>query len=74
MLDQAYPTPSPLPEVLPTDPNPVFELAHWQRADGWIEAPYQPGTPDAPKRLLGVDCEMVRSLSPFSSPSRTQLT
>ncbi|POY76031.1 hypothetical protein BMF94_0754 [Rhodotorula taiwanensis] len=58
MLDQAYPTPSPLPEVLPTDPNPVFELAHWQRADGWIEAPYQPGTPDAPKRLLGVDCEM----------------
>ncbi|GAA5954462.1 hypothetical protein JCM8115_004597 [Rhodotorula mucilaginosa] len=58
MADQAYPTPSALPDALSTDPNATFTFEDWQRADGWVEAPYLAERPDAPKRVLGIDCEM----------------
>lgn len=61
MADQAYPTPSALPDPLPVDQDSVFDFDAWKRADGWVEAPYQPEKPDQPKRILGIDCEMVRS-------------
>ncbi|GAA5998067.1 RNA exonuclease [Rhodotorula paludigena] len=57
MAEQAYPTPSPLPSPLPTDLNPTFSFDDWKRADGWVEAPYQPER-EGPKRVLGLDCEM----------------
>ena len=54
LLEQAYPptTPPPAEPVA----NPTF--ADWQKADGWIEAPYTKqlyGT----RKVLGIDCEMV---------------
>ncbi|BGP53492.1 hypothetical protein JCM8202_001136 [Rhodotorula sphaerocarpa] len=58
MADQAYPTPSALPDPLPVDQDSVFGFDAWKRADGWVEAPYQPEKPDQPKRILGIDCEM----------------
>ncbi|BGP19018.1 hypothetical protein JCM10213_009273 [Rhodosporidiobolus nylandii] len=58
MLEQAYPQPSPLPSPLPTDPNPTFSFEDWKRADGWIEAPYQPKREGQKTRALGLDCEM----------------
>ncbi|GEM09292.1 RNA exonuclease 1 [Rhodotorula toruloides] len=57
MAEQAYPTPSPLPSPLPTDPIPTLSFEDWQKADGWVEAPYQPER-EGPKRVLGMDCEM----------------
>lgn len=59
MADQAYPIPSALPDALSTDPNATFTFEDWQRADGWVEAPYLAERADAPKRVLGIDCEMV---------------
>ncbi|GAA5979784.1 hypothetical protein JCM10908_003044 [Rhodotorula pacifica] len=58
MVDQAYPAPSALPDPLPTEANRTFTFEDWQRADGWVEAPYLAEQPDAPKRVLGIDCEM----------------
>ncbi|GAA6034983.1 hypothetical protein JCM8097_002129 [Rhodosporidiobolus ruineniae] len=58
MLEQAYPLPSALPSPLPTDANPTFAFEDWKRADGWIEAPYQPKREGQPTRALGLDCEM----------------
>lgn len=63
MAEQAYPTPSPLPSPLPTNLNPTFSFDDWKRADGWVEAPYQPER-EGPKRVLGLDCEMVSLLTP----------
>ncbi|GAA5973295.1 hypothetical protein JCM11641_003057 [Rhodosporidiobolus odoratus] len=58
MLEQAYPNPSPLPSPLPTNTNPRFSFEDWKRADGWIEAPYQPKKDGQKTRALGLDCEM----------------
>jgi RNA exonuclease 1 len=66
MADQAYPTPSALPDALSTDPNATFTFEDWQRADGWVEAPYLAERPDAPKRVLGIDCEMVSAMRSLS--------
>lgn len=69
MLEQAYPLPSPLPSPLSTDLNPAFSFEDWQRADGWIEAPYQPKKEGQLPRTLGLDCEMVRYSSSTLSGS-----
>ncbi|GAA5871860.1 hypothetical protein JCM8547_003290 [Rhodosporidiobolus lusitaniae] len=58
MLEQAYPLPSPLPSPLPTDVNPYFTFDDWKRADGWVEAPFQPKREGQTTRALGLDCEM----------------
>ena len=54
LLEQAYPptTPPPAEPIA----NPTF--ADWQRADGWIEAPYSK-QPYGTRKVLGIDCEMV---------------
>lgn len=74
MAEQAYPTPSPRPSPLPTDLDATFSFDDWKKADGWIEAPFLPEK-EGPKRVLGLDCEMVRplSLSPAAARPRSSI-
>lgn len=57
MLEQAYPIPSILPNPLPEKTPSGFKV--WQRSDGWIEAPYSKKIGNGPRKVLGIDCEMV---------------
>lgn len=62
MNEQAYPLPSPLPSPLPVGTS-IYDFELWKRADGWIEAPYQ-SPAHGNRKVLALDCEMVRSISP----------
>jgi len=63
MFEQNYPTPSTLPQPLPTgEKNVVHTFEEWKKEDGWVEAPYKELEEGKLRKVFGLDCEMVRSL------------
>ena len=70
MFEQNYPTPSTLPQPVPSEEkNAVHTFEDWKKEDGWVEAPYKELEQGKLRKVFGLDCEMVRS-SPLSFSSR----
>lgn len=71
MIEHAYPIPTRLP--YPTEASTSSTFDDWKVADGWIEAPWAK-TGYGTRKVLGIDCEMVRLFLNHSELNTVVLT